>query len=57
LNLKLLLNKYGELDNIENYLIQDLYILKDMYLKSIDQDEEGNYHDPKFKDVTIKIKN
>lgn len=55
LNLKSLLNKFAELDNIENYTYSDLLELRENYLSGIEFDAELGYKDPKFKDVYFKI--
>lgn len=48
--LKFYLNKYAKVDNIENYSIGALKILRDEYLKFL---EEANGVDPDFPSFTF----
>lgn len=56
LQMKLLLNRYIELDNIEEYLITELSLIKDSFYKSLSENEDHSLNDPKYPSLKIKMK-
>lgn len=56
LQMKLLLNRYIELDNIEEYLFTELLYIKDHFYKSLPENEDHELIDPKYPSLKIKIK-
>lgn len=58
LQIKLLLNRYAELDNIEDYLFSEVILMRDLFYKSLseDKDDKGSYFDPKYPSLKLKLK-